>query len=104
MNDFVRLMLVGGPFDGHEVGRLLPGVSPPAQVAWSGWTPDGPSAWLHEWRGERTLSSLIYRPVRRLYPPDIPPAIAELVEMWADSAAMIVEAFDVPAELLWPGL
>lgn len=98
MTDYVRLMLVDGPFDGHEVGRLLPNIAPPVQVAWAGWTADGPGAWLYEWRGERTIGSLLYRPLRRLYPADIPPAIAELVEVWADGADLIARVSGLP----WP--
>lgn len=106
-----NLVLRDGPFDGELVGIVEPDQVPPAQVVWSGWSPQGFTAWLYEWRGERTMTllgstyALIYRPTgRQLAADDIPPAVGEAVEMWVDSADRIVEAFDVPHELIWPGL
>lgn len=116
-----RIMLMGGPFDGEEVAFLPPDLPAPAQIVWSGWFPWGPSAYLYEWHGETAMDrgrtdALIYRPPigqaedlrvyrgRRLAVEEIPPLIAEDVELWADTSARIVEAFDVPAELIWPGL
>lgn len=105
-----RLVLAGGPFDGEQVAFLPPDLAAPAQIVWSSWSPYGFTAWLYEWHGEKTMDrgrtdALIYRPTgRRLAAEEIPPLIAEDTEVWADTAAMIVEGFDVPAELMWPGL
>lgn len=121
-DDWARLLLRGGPFDGDQVGFLPPDVSPPAQIVWTGWFPWGFSAYLYEWRGQEVVmdrgrtSAMIYRPPirqvadlravrgRRLTAAEIPPLIAEDAELWADGAALIVAAFDVPAEMMWPGL
>ena len=105
-----RIVLTGGPFDGEEVAFAPPDLAVPVQIVWSGWFPWGFDAWLYEWHGETTVDrgrtdALIFRPTgRRLDPDEIPPLIAEDVEVWADGAAMIASAFDVPAELIWPGL
>lgn len=118
---WARLVLWGGPFDGEQVAFLPPDHAAPAQVVWSGWFPWGFSAYLYEWRGETVpdrgrVDALIYRPPirqaedlrvvrgRRVPAGEIPPLIAEDAEMWADGAAMIASAFDVPVELIWPGL
>lgn len=103
----VRAVLVGGPFDGHEAVLVPPDVAAPAQIVWSGWSPGGFTAWLYEWRGERRgdFLDLVYRPTgRQLTPEEIPPLIADDVELWADAATTIAQAFDVPPELIWPGL
>lgn len=105
-----RLLLVGGPFDGHEAAGLPSDTQPPAQIVWSGWSPYGFTAWLYEWRGETTVGaavvdSLIYRPTgRQLAPEEIPPLIGEYADMWSDGAEMIARALNVPPELIWPGL
>lgn len=105
-----RIRLTGGPFDGEEAFQVPPDTAAPAQIVWSGWFPWGFDAWLYEWHGETSTTgafteALIYRPVgRRLSAAEIPPLIAEDVEIWADTAALIAEAFKVPPELLWPGL
>lgn len=105
-----RLMLFGGPFAGEQVAFLPPDLAAPAQIVWSGWSGHGFTAWLYEWHGEVTVDhgrtdALVYLCTgRRLTPDEIPPLIEEDTEMWADSAALIVEAFDVPRELMWPGL
>lgn len=105
-----RLVLAGGPFDGEEAEFLPPNHHAPAQIVWSGWSAQGFTAWLYEWHGERTMDrgrtdALVYRPTgRRLAPDEIPPALAEDVEIWADNAARVPEVFEVPRELLWPGL
>jgi hypothetical protein len=114
-----RMVLKGGPFDGHEVAFLPPDVAAPVQVAWSGWFPWGPTTYVYEWHGEQTTDrgrtdALIYRPAlvgdgpvktyRRLTADEIPYLISEDTEVWADTAALIVEGFDIPAELLWPGV
>lgn len=97
-----RLVLAGGPFDGHEAAALPPDRPAPAQIVWDGW--------LYEWRGETSTlggytDALIYRSTgRRLTPDEMPPLIAEAVDMWADGAMMIAHVCDVPKELLWPGL
>jgi hypothetical protein len=118
---YARIVLTGGPFDGQEVAFLPPDLAAPVQIVWSGWFPWGFSAYLYEWHGETSTDrgrtdALIYRPPlgqdehlrvhrgRRLGPEEIPSLIAEDAEVWADGAAMIVSAFDVPAELIWPGL
>lgn len=104
-----RLLLRGGPFDGEEVAFLPPDQPAPAQIVWSGWV-GGFTACLYEWRGEKALdrgrvAALIYRPTgRRLAAQEIPPVMAEQVKVWADAADSIAQAFDVPRELLWPGL
>lgn len=118
-----RLKLVGGPFDGEEAGFLPPDLTAPAQIVWGGWFPWGFSAYLYEWRGDTAMEhgrteALIYRPPvsqgayphphvswgRRFGPEEIPPVMAESAELWADTAARIADAFDVPAEMLWPGV
>lgn len=115
-----RILLSGGPFDGEQVGFLPPDTANPAQIVWTGWFPWGFTAYLYEWRGETSMdrgrtNALIYRPViswrddqshegRRITPEEIPPAVGDNAEVWADGAAMIVSAFDVPAEMIWPGV
>jgi hypothetical protein len=105
-----RIVLAGGPFDGEEAAFLPPDLAAPAQIVWGGWFPWGFSAYLYEWHGEKTTDrgrtdALVYRPTgRRLAAAEIPPLIAEHAEVWATGAAMIASAFDVPAELLWPGV
>jgi hypothetical protein len=105
-----RVLMVGGPFDGQEAIRVPPDINAPAQLVWSGWFPWGFDAWLYEWHGEVTkvmgyTDALIFRPTgRHLGPEEIPPVVAEAGELWASSTAMIVAGFDVPAELLWPGV
>ena len=105
-----RLVLTGGPFDGETAAFLPPDHLAPAQIVWSAWSPQGFAAWLYEWSGERTTDrgrtdALIYRPTgRRLDPEEIPPLVAEDADVWADGAAVIASAYDVPAELLWPGV
>ncbi len=105
-----RLVLTGGPFDGEEVAFLPPDLAAPAQIVWGGWSPQGFTAWLYERTGETVMDrgrtdALVYRPTgRRLGPDKIPPLIADDTEVWADGAAMIVEAFDAPPEMLWPGV
>lgn len=105
-----RIVLTGGPFDGEEAAFVPANTHAPAQIVWGGWFPWGFDAWLYEWHGETTkgggfTDALVYRPTgRRLGPDEIPPLIAEAVELWADGAELIRAAFDVPAELIWPGL
>lgn len=105
-----RIVLTGGPFDGEEPAFVPPDTGAPAQIVWSGWFPWGFSAYLYEWRGERSMDrgrtdALVYRPTgRRLTAEEIPPLIEGDTEMWADGAAMIVGALDIPPELIWPGL
>lgn len=108
-HDMARLLLAGGPFDGAEVGFLAPDQPPPAQIAWSGWFPWGFATLIHQWHGERTMDrgltdALIYRPERWLTADAIPPEVADLAERMADVGATIVSAFDVPKEMIWPGL
>jgi hypothetical protein len=119
-----RLVLAGGPFDGEEVAFLPPDLAAPVQIVWSGWFPWGFSAYLYEWHGETTMDrgrtdALIYRPPitqaadlrvhrgRRVDPDEIPPQVAEDVEVWAGAPAVwasAMESLGVPKELLWPGL
>lgn len=116
-----RIILGGGPFDGEEVAFLPPDTAVPAQIVWAGWFPWGFSAYLYEWHGEMRpdpgrSSALVFRPPieqaddlrvyrgRQVGPDEIPPAMADLAEMWADGADLLMSAFDVPAEVLWPGL
>lgn len=105
-----RVVLVGGPFDGEEVAFLPPDLAAPAQIVWSGWFPQGFTAWLYEWHGETTLDrgrvdALVYRPTGRCLPPEeMPPLVAEAAEVWADSADMIITLSTVPRELIWPGV
>lgn len=102
---WAQIILAGGPFDGHEAAIVPPDTAAPIQICWSGWSPHGFDAWLYQWSGERTLNTLIFRPTgRHLTPDEMPPLIAEDAETWADAAAMIVGAFDVPPCLIWPGL
>lgn len=109
-SNWAKIRLVGGPFDGEEAGYLPPDIAAPVQVVWSGWSPQGFTAWLYEWHGEATTDrgrtdALIYRPSgRRLGPEEIPPLIAEVAEVWADGAEMIQRVYDVSPELLFPGI
>lgn len=104
------LRLLGGPFDGEEAGFVPPDAGAPVQVVWSGWAPWGFDAWLYEWHGETTTDrgrteALIFRPTgRRIPADDIPPAVAETVELVADNVEAISRAYDVPMEALFPGL
>lgn len=115
-----RLRLVGGPFDGEDAGFLPPDLTPPVQIVWGGWFPWGFAAYLYEWRGDTALESgrtgaLLYRPTlwwrddqpgegRMLGAAEIPPVMADSADLWADGADLLRNAFDVPAEMLWPGL
>lgn len=116
-----RIILRGGPFDGHEAAFVPPDTSAPVQIVWSGWFPWGPSAYLYEWRGETTTDrgrtdALIFRPViwqdeymrvgrgRSILAEQIPPLVAEDVETWAGAYAGLIEALDLPPEVVWPGL
>jgi hypothetical protein len=96
VGSLARLLLVGGPFDGHEAAGLPPDTGAPAQIVWSGWSPHGFTAWLYEWHGETTMEgaftdALVYRPTGlRLTPDDIPPLIAQDAETWADGAALLI--------------
>lgn len=105
-----RLLLVGGPFDGEAAAFAPPDTATPVQIVWGGWMPWGFDAWLYEWHGEtRTdqgrTDALVFRPTgRRLAPEEMPPTIVEDAELWAKGAAQIAAAFDVPPELIWPGV
>jgi hypothetical protein len=103
-------VLSGGPFNGQEVAFLPPNLAAPVQIVWSGWSPQGFTAWLYEWHGEKTTDrgrtdALVFRATGRQLPADeIPALVGDDVDVWADAAALIVEGYDVPAELIWPGL
>lgn len=120
-SNWSRLVLQGGPFDGEEIGFLPPDVEAPIQIAWSGWFPWGFASYLYEWHGDLRMdrgrvAALVYRPPigqaddmrvfrgRRLAAHEIPPVVAEAAEDWADGADLLVRAFDVPPELMWPGI
>lgn len=109
-SNYARLRLYGGPFHGEEVAFLPPDLAAPAQIVWSGWSPQGFTAWLYEWHGTVTMDrgrtdALVYLATgRRVAVDEIPPQIEQDTEMWADGAAMIASAFAVPAELIWPGV
>lgn len=109
-SNMARILLTGGPFNGEEAGFVPPDTAAPVQVVWGGWMPWGFDAWLYEWRGDRTMDrgrtdALLFRPSgRRLSPDEIPPIMAEYAEVWADGADMIARVFDVPPEMVWPGL
>jgi len=110
VNGLAQLLLVGGLFDGHEAAGLPPDTGAPVQIVWSGWTPQGFIAWLYEWHGETTVTgsfveALIYRPTgRRLTADEIPPVLAELVEVWADGADLISRVYGFAPKDIWPGL
>lgn len=106
-----RIVLADGPFPGEQVGYLPPDRPAPGQIVWSAWLSGlGFAAWLYEWHGERSMDqgrtdALLYRCTgRRLHPEEIPPAVGQDADLWADGAALIVAAYDVPAELIWPGV
>lgn len=109
-SNWARIRLRGGPFDGEDAGFVPPDHEAPVQVVWSGWGPRGFTAWLYEWHGETTTDrgrtdSLIYWATgRQLAAAEIPPVIADLAEVWADGAELLQRVYDVPADLLWPGL
>ncbi|MET0428827.1 MAG: hypothetical protein ABW026_10050 [Microvirga sp.] len=110
MADHARMLFWGGPFDHEEAALLPPDTVAPVQIVWSGWSPQGFTAWLYEWHGEVATDGgftrcLIYRPTgRRLRPEEIPPQVADDVDLWSDGAALLVKGYDVPAELMWPGV
>jgi len=113
MASMARIMLIGGPFDGEDAALAPPDLGVPAQIVWGGWFLWGFDAWLYEWHGETIkgagfTDALVYRPTgRHLTPEEIPPLIAEDVELWAGAPAVWAEAMraiGIPAELLWPGL
>lgn len=105
-----RILLTGGPFDGHEAAVVAPDLPAPAQIVWSGWSPWGFTAWLYEWHGETTstgafVEALIYRPTgRRLDPDEIPYAVLEAAEVWADGAQLLLLVSGFHAEEIWPGV
>jgi hypothetical protein len=105
-----RVMLTGGPFDGEEAFQLPPDTAAPAQIVWSGWSPQGFTAWLYEWHGETTttgayVEALVYRPTgRRLAPDEIPYAVLEAAEMWVDGADLMLLVSGFPAGDIWPGV
>lgn len=109
-DNLARVRLVGGPFDGEEVGFLPPDTTAPAQIAWGGWMPWGFDSWLYQWDGERIVDrgrtdALIYRPTgRRLGPEEIPPLIADDAEVWADGADLMMMYSGYAPEQLWPGV
>lgn len=101
-----RLMLTGGPFDGHPAGFVPADLAPPVQIVWAGWMPWGFDAWLYEWRGEgrfdrgRTDALVFHATGRRLAADEIPPLIAETAAWLADSVAFTAQAHDVSPELI----
>lgn len=106
-----RLRLADGPFAGEEPAFLPPDIAAPVQIVWSGWLPgEGFVAYLYEWHGEtatdqgRTDALLFRYTGRRLVPEEIPPLIADDVEVWADGVDLIARSFDIPAEVMWPGV
>jgi len=110
-SSFARIVLADGPFAGQEIGFVPPDTGSPAQVVWSAWlTGVGFTAYLYEWHGEVTTDrgrtdALLFRATgRRLAALEMPPLLGEDVEVWADGAALIVSATQVPAEMIWPGL
>lgn len=120
-SSMARVILRGGPFDGEQIGFLPPDTANPAQIVWTGWFPWGFTAYLYEWRGKVQMDrgrtdALIYEiPTwqadnmrvgrgRRIAPDEIPPVIEEAAELWSDTAARLAEAYDVPAEVMWPGV
>lgn len=109
-SNWARLRLEGGPFAGEEVGFLPPDVAAPVQLVWTAWFPWGFTAYVYEWHGEvltdrgRT-DALVYRPSgRRVAADEIPPVIAEEIEMKHELVDRLALGLDVPAELLWPGI
>lgn len=112
-NNYARLRLYGGPFDGEEVAFLPPDLAAPVQIVWSGWSPQGFTAWLYEWHGAVTMDrgrtdALVYLATgRRVTVDEIPPQIEADTCLWSDASTVWVEAaamfLDVPKGLLWPG-
>jgi hypothetical protein len=111
-SNWARLILHGGPFDGEQIAFLPPSVAAPAQVVWGGWFPWGFSAYLYEWRGEKTMDrgrtdTLIYRPPirqdehlrthrgRRFGPDEVPPIMAASADLWAEGAIRLPEWNDM---------
>lgn len=109
-NNFARIRLVGGPFDGEDAGWVPPDFAAPVQIVWAGWMPWGLDAWLYEWHGETTkewgrTDALICRATgRRLSADEIPPVMADLADTWAAATFLIEAAHGLPREVLWPGL
>lgn len=111
-SNMARILLADGPGDGEQVGFLPADTAAPAQIAWATFLPSvGFTAYVYHWDGkERVMDrgrtdALVYRCTgHRLAPGDIPPAVGDDADLWADGAAMIVAAFDVPAEMIWPGV
>jgi hypothetical protein len=103
-------VLVGGP-GGEEIAGFIPAdTAAPIQIVWTSWYPQGQAAYLYEWHGEtRTVggvtAALIYHCTGRLFTPDdIPPAIAEMAQVWNDGALLLIQGLDLPPELIWHGL
>jgi len=96
-SNLARLLLCDGePADGGvEAGFVPPDTAAPLQIVWTFWRPWGFDARLYEWQGETTFErgrtdALIYRPTgRRLTADEIPPAVAEAADLWADGAELI---------------
>lgn len=111
-SNLARVLLVGGPFSGQEIGFLPPDTAAPAQIVWAGWFNGGFTAYLYEWHGETRVDrgradTIVYTrstPYRRLTADEIPPVIADAADLWSEGAELIVNAFDVPAEMMWPGV
>lgn len=106
-----RIRLVGGPFDGEDIASVPPDTGAPAQIVWSGWSPQGFTAWLYEWHGEVTQTggytdALIFRATgRRLTADEIPPLIADDTEVWADAADLLRRLMTpVRGGMRWGGL
>lgn len=107
---FARIVLADGPGDGEQPAFVPPDTTAPVQIAWTVWLPgEGFTAFLYEWRGERTMDrgrtdALVYRCARRLAADEIPPVIADDAELWADCVATVASAYEVPPEMIWPGV
>lgn len=99
-----RLMLVGGPFDGHPAGFVPADLAAPVQIVWSGWMPWGFDAWLYEWHGEGRIDrgrtdALVYRATgRRLTADEIPPVLAADSDLWADGAMLLQRIAPPPGQ------
>jgi len=94
-SNLARILLTGGPADGEQAGFVPPDTSPPIQVVWSTWMPWGFDACLYEWHGDTTFDhgrtdALIFRFTgRRIAAAEIPPAIADAADLWADGVDLI---------------
>jgi hypothetical protein len=98
------ITLIGGPFDDEEVFLLPADTAAPAQIVWTGWFPWGFTAYLYEWRGERTNGGgVVYRFTGRQLPADdVPYSIGQAAESWVDATLLLASIRPLHPKLRFP--